>query len=141
MFSFYIDHTILNKLFELCPFMHLTVAPHENHADGFFLTHIQSQQIINFDIFFPTRVAPHSGLFCYPLYFTLKRGLSMTSILVNASNNIFHSVNRKRACYLPNEAFCEPKSDKMDKRGAILIIIVECYSIPMYLFGFIFTVL
>ena len=42
--------------------------------------------------------------------------------------------------------FCEPKSDKMDKKGlfwkgAILIVIVEGYSILMYLFGFMFTVL
>ena len=27
----------------------------------------------------------------------------------------------KRAWYLPNEAFCEPKSGKMDKRGATVI--------------------
>ena len=36
---FYIDHTILNKLFELCPFTHLTFIPYENQDDGLFVTH------------------------------------------------------------------------------------------------------
>ena len=32
--SFYTDYTILDKLFELCPFMQ-TVISHENHVDSF----------------------------------------------------------------------------------------------------------
>ena len=31
---FYTDYPILDKLFELCPFMQ-TVMPHENHFEGF----------------------------------------------------------------------------------------------------------
>ena len=42
---------ILDKLFVLCPFMQ-TVIQHENHVEGFYLTHIQSPEIINSDIIF-----------------------------------------------------------------------------------------
>ena len=35
----------------------------------------------------------------------------------NASNEISHSVNQEGAWYLPDEAFSEPNSDKMDKEG------------------------
>ena len=48
MFSFI---HILDKLFELCPFMQ-TVIPHKNHVDGIFLLLAQSPEIINFDIIF-----------------------------------------------------------------------------------------
>ena len=48
--SFHTDYPILDNLFELCPFQ--TVLPHENHIDGFFLTHTQPPEIINFDISF-----------------------------------------------------------------------------------------
>ena len=37
---FYADYLILDKLFELCPFM-LTVKPHENHVDDFFQAQLQ----------------------------------------------------------------------------------------------------
>ena len=35
----------------------------------------------------------------------------------NVSINILHLINRKNVRYLPNEAFGEPKSSKMEKRG------------------------
>ena len=57
------DYTIVDKLFELCPFMQ-TVIPHEDHVDGFFLTHTQSPKIINFDtIFALSKWLRHSELF------------------------------------------------------------------------------
>ena len=40
----YTDYTILNKLFELYPFMAIVI----NHVDSFFLTYTQSSEIINF---------------------------------------------------------------------------------------------
>ena len=48
---FYAGYPMLDKLFELCPFMQ-TVIPHENHVDIFFLAHTQSPDIVNFDIIF-----------------------------------------------------------------------------------------
>ena len=48
---FYRYYSILDKLFQVCPFMQ-TVMPHEYHIDEFFLTHIQSQEIINFNTIF-----------------------------------------------------------------------------------------
>ena len=38
---FYTDYPILDKCFELCPFMQSAI-PHENHVDDFFLTHSQT---------------------------------------------------------------------------------------------------
>ena len=41
--------------------------------------------------------------------------------------NISHSVNQKKAWYLPNEAFGEPKSDKMNKRGGYsMLLLTNC---------------
>ena len=60
---FYTYYPILDKLLELCPFMQ-TVIPHENHVDGFSLTHAQSLEIINFDIIFALSEQPrHPGPF------------------------------------------------------------------------------
>ena len=54
----YTDYTILDKLFELCPFVQ-TVLPHDDdHVEGFFLTHTQSPLVINFDMFFPYQNIP-----------------------------------------------------------------------------------
>ena len=39
---------------------------------------------------------------------------------------------------LPNEACCELNCDKMDKRGAIMIVVIIIVKVS---FGFIFTVL
>ena len=62
-FFFHTDYLILDKFFELCPFMQ-TVLPHENRIEGFFLTHTQSPEIINFDIISPLSEQPqHSWLF------------------------------------------------------------------------------
>ena len=53
----------------------------------------------------------------------------------------------KKVLHLQNEAFSEPKSNEMDKRGDILIgsssaiILVEGHSVLMHLFSFIFTIL
>ena len=71
------DHPILDKKFELCPFMQ-TVKPHENHAKClFFLTHTQSPEIINFDIFLPYQNSPdimsNSGT---SIYLTLKNEIT-----------------------------------------------------------------
>ena len=54
---FYTDYTILDKLFELCPFMQ-TAIPHENHIDGFFQTHTQSQKLLISTSFLPYQNSP-----------------------------------------------------------------------------------
>ena len=48
---FHKDCSILDKLFELRPFMQ-TVIPQEKHVDRLFLTLRQSPEIINFEIIF-----------------------------------------------------------------------------------------
>ena len=48
---FYAGYPIAEGLFESFLFMQ-TFIPHENHVDGFFLTHAQSPENINIDIHF-----------------------------------------------------------------------------------------
>ena len=43
--------------------------------------------------------------------------------------------------YLANEAFSEPKSDKMDKRGDVLIILAEGYSVFRCIFFALFLLI
>ena len=65
---------MLDKLFELCPFMHLIVTPHENHTDDLFLTHTQFQEIVNFDIvFFPIRIVPTFGAILIPSLYHIEK--------------------------------------------------------------------
>ena len=117
------DYPILDKLFQLCSFMQ-TVIPHENHFDGFFLTHTQSPEIINFDIIF--------ALFLHPFSSHWKDYITESHIR-NASNNILHSAETKKG---PNtfqtRLLVSQKVIKCTKRGAILIIISYRgqYAIP-----------
>ena len=67
---------------------------------------------------------------CAPYLFRIEK-----MIPLNASNKIWHSVNRRSARSLPNEVFSEPK--KIARKGAILIILVEGLFIIMHLFGFV----
>ena len=54
------------------PFMQ-TAIPHENHVDGFFLTHIQSPNIINLTSILPYHNSPNiQGYSDTPLYHTWK---------------------------------------------------------------------
>ena len=107
---------------------------------------------ITLTVFYPVPRNPQFWHHFCPIRLTLTLGAILITSFIshwkdditgfhikNASNKISYSVNRERVRYLANDAFCvEQKSDKMDKSGAILIIIVEGYSILMYLFDSIF---
>ena len=58
--------------------------PHKNHVDSFFLTHTQFEEIINLDFIFA------------PIISHWKDDITEFHIR-NASNNISHSVDRKRS--------------------------------------------
>ena len=83
-----------------------TILPHEHHVEGFFLTLTQPAKII-------------SGC----SLFHIQKIVSLNSMLgMLLTRLVTHAVNRKRAGYLPNEAFSEPKS--WTKEKAILIILI-----------------
>ena len=78
-----------------------------------FLTHTQSPEIIKFDIILPYQ---DSADILIPHLFCIEKMISMNSMLGFFANN-WHSVKGKRTRYLVKEAFSEPKSDKIKKRG------------------------
>ena len=113
-----------------------TVLPHENHVEGFSLTHTQSQETINFDTILPFQNSPDIGGYYDTLFISHWEDDIIEFHVSNSSNKIWHSVNQKRTWYIPNEALASQNIDKMEIRGAILIIIVEGYSDLSFWFHF-----
>ena len=94
-----------------------TVMQHENQVNVFLLTsHHQFWYHFCHII-----IATTFGAILIPLFISHWKDDITEFHIRNASNNILHSVNQEKARYPPIEAFCDPKSDKMDKRGTILI--------------------
>ena len=92
--SFYIDYHILDKLFELCLSMQIGI-PHESHVDSFLIPSPQKSSIFTSLLPFQNS-SDIQGYSDIPIYFTSKNGVNEFSIR-NASNDISHQVNRKRA--------------------------------------------
>ena len=94
-----------------------TVMSHENHVEGLFLAHTQSPEIGNFDIFFcHIRIAPTFRVILILPFISYWKDEITEFYVKNTSEAIWHSVSRNKAWYIPNEAFCVPKSDKIVKR-------------------------
>ena len=71
MFLLYTDYPILDKFFELCPFMQ-TVIPHENHFFSRLIPSPQKSSILT--SFLPYQNSPECWDYSdTPVYFTLKR--------------------------------------------------------------------
>ena len=58
------------------------IIPYENHIDGFFLTHSQSPEIINFDSIFPYQNSPDfRAILITPFISDIVKMISPNSIL------------------------------------------------------------
>ena len=94
-----------------------TVLSHENQVEGLFLAHTQSPEIGTFDIFFcHIRIAPTFRVILILPFISYWKDDITEFYVKNISETIWHSVSRNKAWYIPNEAFCVPKSDKIVKR-------------------------
>ena len=84
-----------------------TSIPHENHVDGFFLTHAQSPtfRAILIPPFFSHGKDDITEFHNYFKYYT------------DASKNVSHSVTEKGPNTFQIKAFGDPKSNKIDKRA------------------------